>query len=46
MTKCGPAIQLCKAGASVCKWVILTCETMQGLCPAVDELEKGVFVRV
>lgn len=44
MNEYGPAIQLCKAGEYVCKWVILVCEIMGGLCPAVNELKESFFV--
>ena len=44
MNECGPAIQLCKVRGYVCQWVILICEIMGGLWPAVNELKESFFV--
>ena len=46
MTKCGPAIQLCKAGESVCKWVFLIFQIIADLWLAVNQLEKSIFVGI
>lgn len=44
MNEYEPAIQLCKAGEYICQWVVLICEIMEGLGPAVNELKEGFFV--
>jgi hypothetical protein len=44
MNEQGPAIQLCKGGADVCKQVFLVCEVFGDLYSAVYELKKSIFV--